>query len=196
MHIETIINDLMVYRYILIVPLTIVEGPIVMVLCGFLYRLGSFDLLPLYASLIIADLIGDVGWYCIGRFWGIHFVTKYGKFFGVTEKTLAKTTALFHKYHNRILFISKITMGFGFAVVTLVTAGIAKVPFKKYLIFNVSGQFIWTAMLLTAGYFFGNLYYTVDKGFRWVTIVAGIILIIVVIYGFGTYISKRIGEKI
>lgn len=196
MHLETVIGYLLTYRYTLIVPLTIVEGPIVMVLCGFLYRLGLFDLIPLYVSLMIADLIGDVIWYGIGWFWGLHFVKKFGKFFGINEKTLAKTTTLFQKYHNRILFVSKVTMGFGFAVVTLVTAGITKVPFKKYLIFNVSGQFIWTAVLLTVGFFFGNLYYTVDKGFRWVTIVAAVILVIVIIYGFGTYISKRIGEKI
>ena len=169
-----------------------------MVLCGFLLRtgIGEFDLVPLYFSLIIADLIGDIGWYCVGRFWGLPFVNKFGHFFSITEKTVQKTTTLFHKYHNRILFISKITMGFGFALVTLITAGIAKVPFKKYLIFNVSGQFIWTAILLLIGYFFGNLYYTIDKSFRDVSLVALAIIVIVLIYGFGRYVSKRLGERL
>ena len=87
-------------------------------------------------------------------------------------------------------------MGFGFALVTLITAGIAKVPFKKYLLFNVSGQFIWTAILLLIGYFFGNLYYTIDKSFRDVSLVALAIIIVVLIYGFGRYVSKRLGERL
>ena len=198
MNINTIIGYLITYRYVLIVPLTIIEGPIVMVICGFLLRtgIGQFDTIPLYFSLIISDLIGDIGWYCVGRFWGLPFVRKYGHFYSISEKTVEKTTTLFHRYHNRILFISKITMGFGFALVTLITAGIAKVPFKKYIVFNVSGQFIWTGVLLLIGYFFGNLYYTVDKSFRIATVIALIVIIIVVIYGFGKYVSKIIGERL
>jgi len=196
MHIETILGYLVTYRYFLIVPITIVEGPIIMVLCGFLLRFGTFDLIPLYATLMVSDLIGDVIWYCIGRFWGLPFVKKFGKFFSITEKTLEKATALFHKHHNKILFISKITMGFGFALVTLVTAGIAKVPFKKYLAFNVAGQLIWTAALLGVGYFFGNIYTSINKGFRDIALVALAIIVIIAIYGFGKYISKRIGEKL
>lgn len=196
MHLETILSYLMDYRYALIIPLTIIEGPIVMVLCGFLLRFGTFDLIPLYGALTLADLIGDIGWYCVGKFGGLPFIRKFGHFFSITEKTLERTTELFHKHHNKILFISKITMGFGFALVTLVTAGIAKVPFKKYLLFNVSGQFIWTAVLLSVGYAFGNIYTSIDKGFRDVALVALIIIAIVIVYGLGKYISKRIGEKL
>ena len=196
MYIETVLGYLMTYRYFLIIPLTIVEGPIVMVLCGFLLRFGTFDLIPLYGALTFADLVGDVGWYCVGRFGGLPFVRRFGKFFSVTEKTLEKATALFHKHHNKILFISKITMGFGFALVTLITAGIAKVPFKKYLIFNVSGQLIWTAVLLGVGYSFGHLYTSIDKGFRDVTLIAIAIIAVALIYGVGRNISKKLGEKL
>lgn len=196
MYIETALGYLVAYRYVLIIPITIIEGPIIMVLCGFLLRFGTFDLVPLYAILMLSDLIGDVIWYCVGRFWGEPFVKRFGKFFSITEKTLEKATALFHKHHNKILFISKITMGFGFALVTLITAGIAKVPFKKYLLFNVSGQLIWTAALLGVGYLFGNIYTTINKGFRDVALVALIIIVIMMVYGFGKYISKRIGEKL
>lgn len=196
MPIEIILGYLVTYRYVLIIPITIIEGPIIMVLCGFLLRFGTFDLVPLYAVLIMADLIGDIGWYCVGRFWGRPFVNRFGKFFSITEKTLERATELFHKHHNKILFISKITMGFGFALVTLITAGIAKVPFKKYLVFNVAGQFVWTAALLALGYSFGNIYTSIDKGFRDVALVALIIIVIMLIYGFGRYVSKRIGEKL
>ena len=196
MPIQTIIGYIITYRYVLIVPITIIEGPIIMVLCGFLLRFGTFDLIPIYATLTISDMVGDIGWYCVGRYWGLPFVKRFGKFFSVTEKTLAKATALFHKHHNKILFISKITMGFGFALVTLITAGIAKVPFKKYLIFNVSGQLIWTAALLGIGYGFGNIYTSINKGFRDIALVALIIIALALVFGFGKYVNKRISEQL
>jgi membrane protein DedA with SNARE-associated domain len=195
MILQTFIGYLITYRYVLIIPITIIEGPIIMVVCGFLLRFGTFDLVPLYLTLSVADTVGDIGWYCVGRFWGLPFIKRFGKYFSITEKTLSKATALFHKHHNKILFISKITMGFGFALVTLITAGVAKVPFKKYLIFNVSGQLIWTAALLGIGYLFGNVYTSIDKGFRDVALVAIIIIGLVIIYGVGKYIRKRITER-
>jgi membrane protein DedA with SNARE-associated domain len=196
MHLETIIGYLIEYRYVLIIPLTIIEGPIVMVLCGFLIRFGTFDLIPTYIAITFADLIGDIIWYYVGRFGGLPFIKKFGKYFSVDEKSLQKVSALFHKHHNKILFISKITMGFGFALVTLIAAGVSKVPFKKYLIFNVSGQLIWTGVLLGVGYLFGNVYTSIDAGFRDVALVAIIIMSIVLIYGFGKYVSQRIGAKL
>ncbi len=196
MHLESILGYLITYRYFLIIPLVIVEGPIVMVLCGFLMRFGTFDIIPLYGALTIADLIGDIGWYCVGRFWGIPFINRFGKFFSVSQRSLDKASKLFNKYHNRILFISKITMGFGFALVTLITAGIAKVPFKKYLLYNVSGQLIWTGMLLGIGFLFGNIYTSIDKTFRNFAFAAIIIIAVALVYGIGRYVTKVIAEKI
>ena len=87
-------------------------------------------------------------------------------------------------------------MGFGFALVTLITAGMAKVPFKKYMLLNVSGQLIWTGVLLSVGYLFGNIYTTIDKGFRDVAIIGIGILVVLLIYGLGRFLSKKIGERL
>ena len=62
-----------------------------------------------------------------------------------------KIEVFFHKHQDKILFISKITMGFGFAVATLFTAGLVKIPFKKYAMFNFLGGFVWTGFLLAVG---------------------------------------------
>ena len=81
-------------------------------------------------------------------------------------------------------------MGFGFAVATLFTAGLVKVNFKKYAIFNFLGGFIWTGFLLAAGYFFGNLYAPLNKGFKVVFIIALAVFISAALYGGGRYFKK------
>lgn len=179
------------YKYVVIFLLTLLQGPAVMTLSGFFLRLGTVQLIPIYIVLMAADLTGDTLWYGIGYYYAHPFAKKYGRFVGLSESALAKAETVFNKYHNRILFLSKISMGLGFALVILMTAGMTRVPFKKYIAFNALGQVVWTGLLLAAGYFFGDLYLVINSGLRDVTLVAGAIILIAIIYGFGRYMRQR-----
>lgn len=170
-------------KYILLFFGTIVEGPVVMTASGFFYKLGKFDLLPMYFALMSGDFVADIGWYCLGRFGTRGTIFKYGHFVGITPETLEKIEKRFLKYHQKILIISKLTMGLGFALVVLVVAGMFKVPFKHYVILNLIGGFIWTAMLVLVGYFFGNIFVIIPESAKIIFIVlVPIILIVTMIY--------------
>ena len=167
-------------KYILIFIGTIFEGPIVMVASGFLYKLGQFNFLPMYLVLIFGDFAADIGWYCLGRFGTRKTIFKYGYFIGLTPSILEKVENKFLKYHQKILIISKLTMGLGFAVVILIVAGIFKVPFKNYVILNLLGGFIWTAILVMVGYFLGNIFVIIPEQLK---IIFVIIIIICFVFG-------------
>lgn len=149
-------------RYVIVFMLSIVEGPVVMISSGFLYRLGQFDLLPLYIALVAGDFVADIGWYAVGRFGGGPLVRRYGKFLKLTPDVVNKIEERFKHHQNKILFISKITMGFGFALATLIVAGMLRVDFKKYVSLNFLGGFIWAGFLLVIGYYFGNIYASLE----------------------------------
>jgi membrane protein DedA with SNARE-associated domain len=190
--IQTITALLVQYKYALVIPLTIVEGPLIMMMSGLLLKLGYFNFWPLYISLMVGDLIGDIFWYSLGRFWGHRFVRRFGKYFSITESHIATLERVFHKYHNAILVISKITMGLGFAVVTLFTAGLVKIPFKKYLWLNFLGQFIWTGILVSIGFMFGNLYLSINDSLGRLSVIALLIIVFVAFLGLGKYVRKTI----
>ncbi len=158
MSIQPLLHFIESSKYILLFLGTIFEGPVIMLSSGFIYRLGGFDLLPMYLVLVSGDFTADIGWYFIGRFGARNLIYKFGHIFGITEQSIKKSEYYFSKYHDKILIISKLTMGLGFALVILMVAGMLKVSFKKYVILNLIGGFIWTALLLTIGYFFGNIY--------------------------------------
>lgn len=186
-----VINLLLQYRYFLIVPLAVVEGPLIMLAGGFFVRMDVFALVPMFFALLVGDLVGDVLWYAIGYHWGRPFIRRFGKYVSITEDKINSVEHIFHKYHERILFISKITMGFGFALVTLITAGLMKIPFRKYLMFNVLGGFIWTAALMTAGYYLGELFLKASKGLEYVTLGAGIVILLALGYGFSKFVKSK-----
>jgi len=186
---------LLVYKYFIAFPLATVEGPIIMVACGFLLRLGTFSFWPIYLVLMLGDFVADLGWYAVGYYGARKFAVRWGKYFSITPEVLEKLEKTFEKHHDKILFISKITMGFGFALATLVAAGMARVPLKKYALYNFFGGFIWTALLLAVGYFFGHLYTLIDRSFKVAFIVFVVALIGGGFYGAGRYLKKSLGKK-
>ncbi len=188
---EQFLNVLNFSKYFIVFVLCIVEGPVVMISSGFLYRLGQFELAPLYFSLMGGDFVADLLWYGVGRFGAAPLINKFGRFLNITPEIISKIERRFKTYQNKILFISKITMGFGFALATLIVAGMLRVNFKKYAFLNLAGGFIWTAFLLCAGYFFGNIYAIVAKPFKIVFLILLAGAIIAGLWGINRYLVKK-----
>lgn len=189
----SIVSWLLAYRYPIAYPLALFEGPIVMMISGFLVRTGFFDFWPIYFVLIAGDLTGDVLWYLVGRHGGRPLIKKYGHFISVTPENVERGESFFHEHQGKILFISKLTTGFGFAIATLIAAGAARVPFKKYFLINFGGEFIWAGILMAVGYFLGHLYSLVNSGLQWMFIGAIVVIGGLALYGFGKAMRKRFG---
>lgn len=187
-----IIDILLAYKYAILLPLTIIEGPLVMMVAGFAIRLGGLEFWPTYVLVMIGDLLADIMWYCVGYFWGMPFVRKWGKYLSISEHKVETVERFFHRHSIKILVISKLTMGFGFALVTLIAAGMVKIPFLKYLTLNLVGGFIWTAILMAIGYFFGNAYLSIDHVLGRISVIALFIIIFFCLIGFGKYLGRRV----
>ena len=181
--------------YFAIALIGFLEGPILSILCGIFFRLGFFDIVPLYLALGIGDLAGDFLWYYVGYRFGHKFIRKFGKYFSVHEKNVTTVIRIFQSYRNSILFISKLTMGLGFSIVTLVTAGMSKIPFMRYAVINASGQIVWTGLLLFIGYAFGHLYASFDGIISRISLIGLLIIVICLMFGFARYIRQELTEK-
>lgn len=178
-------------KYILLFIGTLFEGPVIMLSSGFLYKLGSFDFLPMYIALVFGDFTADIGWYCLGRFGTRDVLFKYGHFLGITRDVLEKVEERFRRYHLKILIISKLTMGFGFSLVVLIVAGMFKVPFKNYVILNLIGGFIWTAFLITIGYFLGNIYTMISGPAKIIFILVAFLVVVFGIRYTNNYLKTK-----
>ncbi|GBE03415.1 hypothetical protein BMS3Abin09_00330 [bacterium BMS3Abin09] len=189
-------NFILTFKYPAIFIGSFFEGPVVMIAAGFLFKLGYFKLVPAFFLLLCGDLAADFSWYGVGYFGTYRLVQKYGRFFDISDKTIDTVRIMFRKHEEKILIISKVTMGFGFALAVLITAGMVRVPLEKYAIYNVIGGLIWTAFLMTIGYFFGNIYLLVDEGLRIGFLIITAIMILLAFYGFSRFVRKRLsGNK-
>jgi membrane protein DedA with SNARE-associated domain len=184
-----------VYKYLLIFILAIVEGPIIMVVSGFLVKVGYFEFLPAYVSLLLGDWVGDFFWYGLGYFSGKKIFMKHGKYLGLTEERIDRVEELFRRHQNKVMFISKITMGFGLALVTLISCGIMKISLKKFAIFNLIGEFVLAGILIGIGYALANGYVYVNHGFKILYIFAWFVIVFAALYGFSRFIRNKFFGK-
>ena len=193
---ELFLQWILTYKYIIIFPIMIIEGPIVTITTSFLIHFGYFSFWPLYLTLMAGDLAGDVIWYYIGYFGGHRFTKRFGHKFGITEETIAKVEKLFHKYPSAILLFSKITTGFGFALVTLFVAGMVKIPFYKYLFYNAIGQLFWTGGLMALGYYVSGFALKFNAWIGWLSLGAGIVVFLFLLFRLGKYMRHQTIDKL
>jgi len=178
-------------KYILLFIGAIFEGPVVMIAGGFLWHIGQFQFMPMYIALVLGDFTADIVWYMVGYIGARPLVRKYGKYLKITPEILDKVEYEFNKYHEKILIISKLTMGFGFALAILIFAGIAKVSIKKYVTINLFFGFIWTILLIILGYIFGNIYNLIPASFKYIFLLTMLAVIFLILRKVKIYLAKK-----
>ena len=113
---------------------------------------------------------------------------RWGHLFGATPEVIAMIEGRFRRYQTSILIISKLTMGFGFAVVTLTVAGMLRVPFALYATITVLGSLVWVGFLITLGYYFGNVLDLVPPEFKLALALGGLAVSFLIL----KYINNRL----
>ena len=181
-------------KYPLLLVGVIVEGPILMVASGFLLRLGLFEPVPLFLTVVLGDLVGDIIWYYVGYYALDWFLRTRGHFLSVTPTVLAQMRKLYLRHHEKILFISKISLGFGMSLATLTVAGASRIPFRRYMLFNALGELVLVSVLLTGGYVFGNLYDQLARDLKIVSLIGLALMLTAIVIGFSRYVKRSLLE--
>lgn len=180
------------YGYFAMLPLMIIEGPVVTIISAMLASLGAFSWPLVLLFSILGDMLGDMLLYGAGRKWGMGFVHGFGKYLGITEELVLKMEKYFQKHGGKTIFAVKSTTGLCWT--TFAAAGIAKMDFKKFVKYSFLGGIVWSGFLVAMGYFYGYLWKSIKRYISWVGWI--IFAIAVVSFVIITLYKKNQAEKI
>lgn len=180
------IELLLTYKYIILIPLSIIEGPIVTVVCGFLVTLKVFNPFLVYGIMVLGDILGDAGIYYIG-----YSGKRFLKYFRVTEEKLEKAKIFFNENHKKAIVMSKLVHGIGFT--GLVAAGATHIPYKRYFKTCALISIIQSFIMLLIGIFFGHAYVQIGKYLNYYA--AGVSVAVLVVLLFIFIKKNKIGTK-
>lgn len=177
--INTIAPFLYQHRYIFAFLGALTEGLNIMLLAGFLYKLGLFKFWNVLAVLILGYIINGYIFYLIGCWGGRKIVDKWGPRFFLTKERLKKLEDYFKKHTEKTLIISRITYGVSSWV--FIISGIFKTKLKKFSWCNLVGGIIWVLTIFGIGYSFGASYELLSKMVKVVAVWLVVILFIVIV---------------
>ncbi len=143
----------------------------------------SFPILLI--CLIISAIIGDQTGYYIGRQMGEKLFTRDESWF-FKPKYVQKTKEFYDRHGGKAIVLGRfVPIVRTFAPMI---AGVAKLEYKTFVFYNVTGGIIWITSMLTSGYL---LVQWVPEIKNYIHFVILLIIIISIIPIITTYISER-----
>jgi membrane-associated protein len=193
--VDQIFNLLYTYSYLVLFPLVVIEGPVVTIIAGFLISLGFMDFFPAYATIIAGDLVGDMVYYSLGRWWLNKTYHKALAFFNINIKLVKRLEEALKKNKGPFLFFGKLSHAIGGVI--LFAAGSAGIPVKDFLVFNFLATLPKSLILMAVGFYFGSTVSSFSKALDYTVLGLFIFTIITVSLYFGvTYFSNKYIKKL
>lgn len=170
-----------------------IPSEVTMPFSGFLVAQGKLMFWWVVIVGTVANLFGSLIAYYIGFFLQetvlLSLIKKYGKFVLVSTDDYNHAKNWFSKYGDKVIFISRLLP----AVRTIISlpAGAFKMDLKKFIVYTVTGCFIWSAVLTYIGVILGANWNSLEVYFRKFQIVIIVLLLIAVVY----YIRKKLKKS-
>jgi membrane-associated protein len=144
-------------------------GDSLLFIAGALAATGGMDVHIVVVLLIIAAVLGDAVNYQIGAWLGPR-IFKDDNARYLKKAHLEKAHAFYEKWGGAAIILARFTP-FLRTYVPFV-AGMSRMSYRKFALYNITGGIIWVASLTYLGYFFGNIpWVKANQGFMVIGIV-------------------------
>jgi len=174
-----------------LVIMPFLPGDSLLFAAGMFAAQGYLNLALLLGMLVVAAILGDNINYWVGRKLGLGvFKWKIRGRQLVKESYLEKTHSFFEKNGTKAIIMARFV-----PIVRTFTpfaAGIGKMNYRRFLLFDIAGGFLWIFTLTLAGYFLGNVVWIKENIEK---VCLGIIFISVLPMIIGFFRSKSASKR-
>jgi membrane-associated protein len=167
-----------------------VPGETILLLASFLaYTDGELRLPWIILVGIVSATIGDNIGFAIGLRGGRPLLDRYRHWFRVPDKVIARGERLFARYGPVTVFFARFV--FGLRVIAGPLAGVLRMEWKRFALFNLLGATLWVTVIATAGYLFGRHWTKLVHVIKEFDIVIAIVAVLVILVAWWRRRSAR-----
>ncbi len=165
-------------------------GDSLLVMAGFIASQGTLDFWTLGCWLSVAAILGDSTGYAIGHYVGPKIFKKNDSFF-FKKDHLERTHQFFEKHGSKTIVLARFVPIVRTFAPTV--AGVGRMPYRQFVIFNILGGLFWVWGMTGVGYFLGNSVPGIEKKIHWVILgVIAVSFLPVVIEGWNAWKKSKI----
>ncbi len=130
-------------------------GETMLLFASFLaFEHDGLNLAAIIAVGTAACTLGDNLGYWIGNRGGRPLLHRYQKAFRVPDDRIARGEKMFERFGAVTVFFARFV--FGMRVLAGPLAGVLRMPWRRFVLFNLLGAVAWVSLVSLAGYFFGQ----------------------------------------
>ena len=156
-----------------------VPGETILLIAGYFASTGQFNLALVMLIAASGAVVGDNIGFAIGHHFGRAVLLRIGRFFFLTPKRFAYMEKYFESHGNKTILVARFITGLRVFAALLAGAS-RKMPWKVFFIYNVAGAVLWSVVITTLGFVFGQ---SLPLLIRWVGRSGTIILIAIIVIG-------------
>jgi membrane-associated protein len=197
-HLGDIVNSYGAWTYAILLTIVFCEtglvitpflpGDSLLFAAGTIAAISTLKLHWLIIGLSLAAIIGDTVNYWAGYYIGPK-VFHYENSRLLNKKHLERAQQFYDKYGGKTIIIARfVPIIRTFAPFV---AGIGRMNYRRFIVYNITGGICWVAIFLSAGYYFGNIP-VIKRNF---TAVIFAIIIISIMPGVIEYLRHKYGKK-
>jgi len=136
----------------------------------------SIVLIILAATL--GAIFGDNIGFWIGREGGYRVLRRYGRYIGYNERKLKVGIYLFREHGGKVVFFGRFVAVLRAWAAFL--AGVNRMPWSRFLLYNALGGFVWATLYGLGGYFLGEQIHRLTGPVGIISIVLAVLILIAV----------------
>jgi membrane protein DedA with SNARE-associated domain len=136
-----------------------------------------------------AATIGDNLGYALGNYGGRPLLDRYWKLLRIPPAALQRGEELFARYGAATIFFARFI--FGMRIFAGPLAGVLRMRWRTFMLFNFLGAAVWVSCIATAGYLFGQHWHTLMKAVQRLNFLVLIVVIIAGVIVWWRYLRRE-----
>ena len=158
-----------------------VPGETILLLASFLaYSEHNLRLPWIIVVATLAATLGDNLGFALGYYGGRPLLLRYQSLFRIKQTSIQRGEELFAKYGAATVFLARFV--FGMRIVAGPMAGVLRMSWRRFLLFNFLGAVVWVSVISCVGYLFGRHWNRLEEGLKRADIVAVAVILLVAAY--------------
>lgn len=171
--------ELGIWTYLLLAVLVAIEGPIATLFGAAAASAGLMRPWYVFFAAAIGNLTADTLWYSVGYMGRIEWLFHFGKRLGLRRDLLEHLKHNMIEHATKVLFLAKLTVSF--VIPSLITAGLLRLPLRRWLPALIAAETMWTGSLVLIGFYTTEALKRVERGVEYAVLTASILFVIFLI---------------
>ncbi len=140
-----------------------------------------------------AATLGDNIGYAIGQYGGRPLLDRYQSIFRISPATLKRGEDMFARYGAAAIFFARFV--FGLRVFAGPLAGVLRMRWRAFALFNFLGAALWVTCIASAGYLFGQHWRSLVRAMQRFNIAVLIVAVAVILFLWWRYRRHPLSEN-